>query len=107
MDHHRPRPRRAHLHDPPQQQGDVQLRRQRRDLRRPPVPRALPGDVLWMRTNGPTENMKDSDVVDIEVPGIGALRNAAVREAGQALARTHATTKEARRRSDSMSAAST
>jgi len=40
----------------------------------------MPGDVLWMGTDGPTENMKDGDVVEIEVPGIGVLRNPVVRE---------------------------
>ena len=40
----------------------------------------VPGDVLWMGTDGPTENMKDGDVVEIEVPGIGVLRNPVVRE---------------------------
>jgi 2-keto-4-pentenoate hydratase/2-oxohepta-3-ene-1,7-dioic acid hydratase in catechol pathway len=39
-----------------------------------------PGDVLWMGTDGPTENMKDGDVVEVEVPGIGVLRNPVVRE---------------------------
>jgi 2-keto-4-pentenoate hydratase/2-oxohepta-3-ene-1,7-dioic acid hydratase in catechol pathway len=39
-----------------------------------------PGDVLWMGTDGPTENMKDGDVVEVEVPGIGILRNPVVRE---------------------------
>jgi 2-keto-4-pentenoate hydratase/2-oxohepta-3-ene-1,7-dioic acid hydratase in catechol pathway len=39
-----------------------------------------PGDVLWMGTDGPTENMKDGDVVEIEVPEIGVLRNPVVRE---------------------------
>ena len=39
-----------------------------------------PGDVLWMGTDGATENMKDGDVVEIEVPGIGVLRNPVVRE---------------------------
>ena len=39
-----------------------------------------PGDVLWMGTDGPTENMKHGDVVEIEVPGIGVLRNPVVRE---------------------------
>jgi len=37
------------------------------------------GDVLWMGTDGATENMKDGDVVEIEVPGIGVLRNPVVR----------------------------
>ena len=39
-----------------------------------------PGDVLWMGTDGATENIKDGDVVEIEIPGIGALRNPVVRE---------------------------
>jgi 2-keto-4-pentenoate hydratase/2-oxohepta-3-ene-1,7-dioic acid hydratase in catechol pathway len=39
-----------------------------------------PGDVLWMGTDGATENMKDGDVCEIEVPGIGVLRNPVVRE---------------------------
>jgi 2-keto-4-pentenoate hydratase/2-oxohepta-3-ene-1,7-dioic acid hydratase in catechol pathway len=39
-----------------------------------------PGDVLWMGTDGATENMKHGDVVEVEVPGIGVLRNPVVRE---------------------------
>jgi 2-keto-4-pentenoate hydratase/2-oxohepta-3-ene-1,7-dioic acid hydratase in catechol pathway len=39
-----------------------------------------PGDVLWMGTDGATENMKDGDVVEVEVPEIGILRNPVVRE---------------------------
>lgn len=39
-----------------------------------------PGDVLWMGTDGATENIKHGDVVEIEIPGIGVLRNAVVRE---------------------------
>jgi 2-keto-4-pentenoate hydratase/2-oxohepta-3-ene-1,7-dioic acid hydratase in catechol pathway len=38
------------------------------------------GDVLWMSTAGATENIKDSDVVDVEVTDIGVLRNPVVRE---------------------------
>ena len=34
-----------------------------------------PGDVLWMGTEGATENMKDGDVCDIEINGIGTLSN--------------------------------
>src|SRR5918996_5231546 len=34
-----------------------------------------PGDVIWMGTDGAPENMKDGDVVDIEVEGIGTLSN--------------------------------
>ncbi|MFA7248028.1 MAG: fumarylacetoacetate hydrolase family protein [Dehalococcoidia bacterium] len=39
-----------------------------------------PGDVLWMGTDGPTKNIAHGDVVEIEVPGIGVLRNPVVRE---------------------------
>jgi len=39
-----------------------------------------PGDVLWMGTDGATENMKDGDVVEVEIPGIGILRNPVVKE---------------------------
>jgi len=39
-----------------------------------------PGDVLWMGTDGATENIKDGDVVEIEIPGIGVLRNPVIRE---------------------------
>jgi 2-keto-4-pentenoate hydratase/2-oxohepta-3-ene-1,7-dioic acid hydratase in catechol pathway len=39
-----------------------------------------PGDVLWMGTDGATENMKHGDVVEVEIPGIGVLRNPVVRE---------------------------
>jgi 2-keto-4-pentenoate hydratase/2-oxohepta-3-ene-1,7-dioic acid hydratase in catechol pathway len=39
-----------------------------------------PGDVLWMGTNGATANMSDGDVVEIEVPEIGVLRNPLMRE---------------------------
>ena len=39
-----------------------------------------PGDVLWMGTDGATENMKDGDLVEVEIPGIGVLRNPVIRE---------------------------
>ena len=39
-----------------------------------------PGDVLWMGTDGATENMKDGDLVEVEATGIGTLRNPVVRE---------------------------
>ena len=32
-----------------------------------------PGDILWMGTDGAPENMKDGDVCDIEIDGIGTL----------------------------------
>ena len=34
-----------------------------------------PGDVLWMGTDGAQENMKDGDVCDIAIEGIGVLSN--------------------------------
>jgi 2-keto-4-pentenoate hydratase/2-oxohepta-3-ene-1,7-dioic acid hydratase in catechol pathway len=34
-----------------------------------------PGDVLWMGTDGATENMKDGDVCEIEISDIGVLCN--------------------------------
>jgi 2-keto-4-pentenoate hydratase/2-oxohepta-3-ene-1,7-dioic acid hydratase in catechol pathway len=34
-----------------------------------------PGDVLWMGTEGATENMKDGDICEIEISEIGVLRN--------------------------------
>jgi 2-keto-4-pentenoate hydratase/2-oxohepta-3-ene-1,7-dioic acid hydratase in catechol pathway len=39
-----------------------------------------PGDVLWMGTEGATANMKHGDVCEIEITGIGTLRNPVVRE---------------------------
>lgn len=42
-----------------------------------------PGDVIWLGTDGATENMKDGDIVEIEIPGIGTLRNPVVREGGK------------------------
>lgn len=39
-----------------------------------------PGDVIWMGTDGDTENMKDGDVVEVEISEIGTLRNPVVRE---------------------------
>ena len=37
-----------------------------------------PGDVVWMGTEGATENMKDGDVVEVEISDIGVLRNKVV-----------------------------
>ncbi len=37
-----------------------------------------PGDVVWMGTEGATENMKDGDVVEVEISEIGVLRNRVV-----------------------------
>ena len=39
-----------------------------------------PGDVVWMGTEGAPENLKHGDTVEIEITGIGALRNPVVRE---------------------------
>jgi 2-keto-4-pentenoate hydratase/2-oxohepta-3-ene-1,7-dioic acid hydratase in catechol pathway len=39
-----------------------------------------PGDVIWMGTDGATLNIKDSDVVEVEINDIGVLRNPVVRE---------------------------
>ena len=36
------------------------------------------GDVVWMGTEGATENMKDGDVVEVEISDIGVLRNRVV-----------------------------
>jgi 2-keto-4-pentenoate hydratase/2-oxohepta-3-ene-1,7-dioic acid hydratase in catechol pathway len=37
-----------------------------------------PGDVMWMGTDGIPENMKPGDVCEIEISGIGTLRNQVV-----------------------------
>jgi len=39
-----------------------------------------PGDVVWMGTEGRTENLKHGDTVEVEITGIGVLRNPVVRE---------------------------
>ena len=39
-----------------------------------------PGDVIWMGTEGHAENMVPGDVCEIEIDGIGMLRNAVVAE---------------------------
>jgi 2-keto-4-pentenoate hydratase/2-oxohepta-3-ene-1,7-dioic acid hydratase in catechol pathway len=39
-----------------------------------------PGDVIWMGTDGLPQNMKVGDVCEIEIPGIGVLRNPVVAE---------------------------
>lgn len=39
-----------------------------------------PGDVLWMGTEGATKNMSPGDVIEIEISGIGTLRNYVVPE---------------------------
>lgn len=39
-----------------------------------------PGDMVWMGTEGATKNMKHGDVCEVEITGIGTLRNPVVRE---------------------------
>ena len=39
-----------------------------------------PGDVIWMGTDGVPPNLKAGDVVEIEITGIGTLRNPFVAE---------------------------
>ena len=38
----------------------------------------VPGDIIWMGTDGATENMVDGDVVEIKISDIGVLRNKVV-----------------------------
>ena len=37
-----------------------------------------PGDVMWMGTDGVPENIKPGDTVEIDITGIGTLRNKVV-----------------------------
>jgi 2-keto-4-pentenoate hydratase/2-oxohepta-3-ene-1,7-dioic acid hydratase in catechol pathway len=39
-----------------------------------------PGDVIWMGTDGASPDIKHGDVVEIDITGIGTLRNRFVRE---------------------------
>jgi 2-keto-4-pentenoate hydratase/2-oxohepta-3-ene-1,7-dioic acid hydratase in catechol pathway len=39
-----------------------------------------PGDVIWMGTDGASPDIKAGDVVEIEITGIGTLRNRFVAE---------------------------
>lgn len=39
-----------------------------------------PGDVIWLGTDGVSPDLKHGDVVDIEITGLGNLRNTFVRE---------------------------
>ena len=34
-----------------------------------------PGDVMWMGTEGKSPEIKGGDVVEVEISGIGVLRN--------------------------------
>ena len=40
-----------------------------------------PGDVVWMGTDGATQNMKPGDTVEVEISGVGTLRNPVTAEA--------------------------
>ncbi|MEQ1615470.1 MAG: fumarylacetoacetate hydrolase family protein, partial [Hyphomicrobiaceae bacterium] len=42
-----------------------------------------PGDVLWMGTDGTSPDLKVGDVVEIEINGIGTLRNPFVSASSQ------------------------
>lgn len=42
-----------------------------------------PGDVIWLGTDEVPEAVKPGDLVEIEITGIGVLRNRVVAEAGQ------------------------
>ena len=39
-----------------------------------------PGDIIWMGTDGASPDLKSGDVVEVEITGIGVLRNQFVRE---------------------------
>ena len=39
-----------------------------------------PGDMIWMGTEGSSKDLKDGDVVEVEIDQIGTLRNRFVRE---------------------------
>ena len=41
-----------------------------------------PGDVIWMGTDGTSPDLKHGDVVDVEITGLGTLRNPFVRATG-------------------------
>jgi 2-keto-4-pentenoate hydratase/2-oxohepta-3-ene-1,7-dioic acid hydratase in catechol pathway len=34
-----------------------------------------PGDVIWMGTDGTAPDLKSGDAVEVEISGIGTLRN--------------------------------
>ena len=40
-----------------------------------------PGDVIWMGTDGTSPDLVHGDVVEVELTGLGVLRNPFVREA--------------------------
>ena len=44
------------------------------------VTRATPGDMLWMGTQGAGGDMVPGDTIEVEISGIGTLRNYVVAE---------------------------
>ena len=40
-----------------------------------------PGDIIWMGTDGATQNMNPGDTVEVDVTGVGTLRNPITAEA--------------------------
>lgn len=40
-----------------------------------------PGDIIWMGTDGATQNMKPGDTVEVEITGVGTLSNPVTAEA--------------------------
>ncbi len=41
-----------------------------------------PGDVIWMGTDGTSPDLRHGDVVEVEITGLGKLRNPFIRAAG-------------------------
>ena len=41
-----------------------------------------PGDMIWMGTDGATQNIAPGDTVDVEISGVGTLSNPVIAEAG-------------------------
>jgi len=39
-----------------------------------------PGDVIWMGTDGASPNLNDGDLVEVEITGLGVLRNRFIRD---------------------------
>ena len=39
-----------------------------------------PGDMIWMGTDGATQNMKPGDICQVEITGIGTLSNPIIAE---------------------------
>ena len=35
----------------------------------------IPGDMIWMGTDGTSPDLKAGDVVEVEISGLGVLRN--------------------------------